>query len=52
MDLMNNFLVAVGAVVPLFTLLFMGLVIKRLKLMTEDELAHTNRMVLRCSFSV
>ena len=50
MDLMNNFLVAVGAVVPLFTLLFMGLVIKRLKLMTETELAHTNRMVFTLFF--
>ena len=50
MDMMNNFWVAVGAVVPLFTLLFMGLVIKKLKLMTDSELAHTNRMVFTLFF--
>ncbi|SDP76366.1 hypothetical protein SAMN05216366_1517 [Selenomonas ruminantium] len=50
MDMMNNFWVAVGAVVPLFTLLFMGLVIKRLRLMTETELEHTNRMVFKLFF--
>ncbi|BAL81783.1 putative transporter [Selenomonas ruminantium subsp. lactilytica TAM6421] len=50
MDMMNNFWVAVGAVVPLFTLLFMGLIIKRLHLMTETELAHTNRMVFKLFF--
>ncbi|WP_074573565.1 AEC family transporter [Selenomonas ruminantium] len=48
--MMNNFWVAVGAVVPLFTLLFMGLVIKRLRLMTETELEHTNRMVFKLFF--
>ena len=50
MDMMNNFWVAVGAVVPMFTLLFMGLVIKRLRLMTETELEHTNRMVFKLFF--
>ncbi len=50
MDMMNNFWVAVGAVVPLFTLLFLGLVIKKCKLMTDTELAHTNRMVFTLFF--
>lgn len=50
MDMMDNFWVALGAVVPLFTLLFMGLIIKRLRLMTETELEHTNRMVFKLFF--
>lgn len=46
----SNFLVAVGAVVPLFCLMSIGVFVKRSKLMTDEELVHTNRMVFKVFF--
>lgn len=48
--MLDNFLVALGAVVPLFLLMSIGVFVKRTKLMTDDELVHTNRMVFRVFF--
>ena len=48
--MLSNFFVAVGAVVPLFCLMLMGVFVKRSKLMTDEELVHTNRMVFRVFF--
>lgn len=46
----DNFLVAVGAVVPLFCLMSIGVFVKKSKLMTDEELVHTNRMVFKVFF--
>ena len=46
----SNFLVAVSAVVPLFCLMSIGVFVKRSKLMTDEELVHTNRMVFKVFF--
>lgn len=46
----SNLLVAIGAVVPMFCLMFIGAMVKRMKLLTEEELVHVNRMVFRIFF--
>ena len=46
----SNFVVAVSAVIPIFVLISIGLFVKRAKLMTPEELKHTNRMVFRVFF--
>ena len=46
----SNFIVAVSAVIPIFVLIGIGLFVKRAKLMTPEELKHTNRMVFRVFF--
>lgn len=46
----SNFIVAVSAVIPLFFLMSIGAVVKRLRLLTEEELNHMNRMVFRVFF--
>lgn len=46
----SNLIVAIGAVVPLFCLMFIGALVKRMKLLTEEELVHVNRMVFRIFF--
>lgn len=45
----SNFIVALGAVVPLFLLLLIGVGIRRAHLLTDVELVHVNRMVF-CVF--
>ncbi len=46
----SNFVVAVSAVIPIFVLIGIGLFVKHAKLMTPEELKHTNRMVFRVFF--
>ena len=46
----NNFLVAVGAVIPLFVLMGLGVFIKLKRLLSEEELKHVNRMVFDVFF--
>ncbi len=46
----SNFIVAVSAVIPLFFLMLIGVVVKRYRLLTEEELNHMNRMVFRVFF--
>ena len=48
--MLSNLFVAIGAVVPLFMLISIGVFVKRSKLMTDAELVHTNRMVFRVFF--
>lgn len=48
--MLSNLFVAIGAVVPLFLLMSIGVFVKRSKLMTDEELVHTNRMVFRVFF--
>ena len=48
----SNFIVAVGAVVPIFILITIGLIIKKLQLLTPSELSHVNRMVFRVFFAI
>ncbi len=47
----SNFIVAVSAVIPMFCLMFIGVLVKRYKLLTDEELNHMNRMVFRVFFS-
>lgn len=48
--MLSNLLVAIGAVVPMFCLMFIGAMVKRMKLLTDEELVHVNRMVFRIFF--
>ncbi len=48
--MLSNLLVAVGAVVPMFCLILIGVFVKRSKMLTDEELVHTNRMVFRVFF--
>lgn len=48
----NNFVVAVEAVIPLFCLMFIGNLIRRLNLMSPDELKHMNKMVFTIFFAI
>lgn len=46
----GNFIVAVSAVIPMFFLMSIGVMVKRYRLLTEEELNHMNRMVFRVFF--
>lgn len=46
----NNFIVAVEAVIPLFGLIAVGLIVKKMKLLTDLELVHINKMVFTIFF--
>ncbi len=48
----SNLIVALEAVVPMFCLMFIGVLIKETRLLTEEELAHMNRMIFRVFFSI
>ncbi len=47
----SNFIVAVSAVIPMFCLMFIGVMVKKYRLLTDEELNHMNRMVFRVFFS-
>ena len=48
--MLSNFIVAVSAVVPLFTLMSIGAFVKYKNWLSEEELKHMNRMVFRVFF--
>lgn len=48
--MLSNLFVAIGAVVPMFCLILIGVFVKRTKMLTDEELVHTNRMVFRVFF--
>ena len=48
--MLNNLIVAISAVVPIFVLMSIGAVIKWRRWLNEEELAHMNRMVFRVFF--
>lgn len=48
--MLENFLVAVNAVTPLFLLMFVGVFIKWQKLLSETELKHLNKMIFTVFF--
>ena len=48
--MISNFIVAVSAVVPMFTLMSVGAFIKYNKWLSDEELNHMNRMVFRVFF--
>ena len=48
----SNFFIAVSAVVPMFILIGIGAMVKQLKLLTEEELNHVNRMVFKVFFCI
>jgi len=48
--MLDNFLVAIGAVVPLFVLIGVGVIVKRMHLLTKLETEHVNRMVFKIFF--
>lgn len=49
---MENFLLSVDAVAPLFCLMFIGLCVKWGHLLTDAELVHVNRMVFTVFFAI
>ena len=51
-SLLESFYIAVNAVVPMFILICIGSLIKRLKLMTPEEIKHMNKMVFKIFFGV
>ncbi|MBO6178377.1 MAG: AEC family transporter [Selenomonadaceae bacterium] len=46
----ENFIVAVSAVLPIFFLMFIGVIVKRMGFLNMEELNHMNRMVFRVFF--
>lgn len=48
--MLSNFFVALGAVVPIFVLIGIGLIVRHAKLLTDIELKHMNRMVFKVFF--
>lgn len=48
--MISNLIVAIGAVIPLFFLMLIGVAVKKMRLLTELELAHVNRMVFKIFF--
>ena len=48
--MLSNFFVALGGVVPLFCLMAVGVFVRRVRLLTEEELLHINRMVFQVFF--
>lgn len=48
--MISNLIVAVSAVVPMFTLMSIGAFVKYQKWLTDEELNHMNRMVFRVFF--
>ena len=48
--MISNFIVAISAVVPMFTLMSIGAFIKYNKWLSDEELNHMNRMVFRVFF--
>lgn len=49
-EMFSNFVVALGAVVPMFCLMAIGALVKFQKWLTDEELNHMNRMVFRVFF--
>lgn len=49
---MENFFIALNAVVPLFCLMLIGVLIRRARLLSAEELVHMNRMVFDAFFSI
>lgn len=50
--MISNFFVATGAVIPIFILISIGLLIRKMQLLTDTELNHVNRMVFRVFFAI
>ena len=48
--MVSNLIVAICAVIPLFFLMLVGFAVKKMRLLTELELAHVNRMVFKIFF--
>lgn len=47
---MSNFIVSIQAVIPLFIMLVIGLLVRRFKLLSEEELPHVNNLIFRVLF--
>lgn len=48
----NNFIVAVEAVIPLFLLMGIGVMIKKYRMLTPDEVKHLNRTIFTIFFGI
>ena len=49
---MENLIVAIEAVIPMFCLMFIGVLVHKYRLLSDLELVHLNRMVFRVFFSI
>ena len=47
---MDNFIVAINAVIPMFFFIEVGLIIKYTHLMSDDDVKHFNKMLFRIFF--
>ena len=47
---MDNFIVAINAVIPMFFFIVVGLIIKYTHLMSDDDVKHFNKMLFRIFF--
>lgn len=46
----ENFIISVSAVIPIFFLMFIGVIVKYMGILNKEELNHINRMVFRVFF--
>lgn len=49
---MENLIIAIEAVIPMFCMMFIGVLVKQYRLLTSEELVHINRMVFSVFFSI
>lgn len=44
---MNNFIVSIQAVIPMFCMMLVGLLVRKIKILNDEELPNINNLVLR-----
>lgn len=49
---MNNFIISIEAVIPMFSMLMIGVIVRRLKILNDTELTHVNAMVFKTLFPI
>lgn len=49
---MENIIISLEAITPMFCMIFIGVLIKKYRMLTPDELKHINRMVFSVFFSI
>lgn len=49
---MDNFIISIEAIIPMFSMLMLGVIVRKLKLLNDTELTHVNGMIFKVLFPV
>ena len=49
---MNNFIISIEAVIPMFSMLILGVIVRKLKILNDTELTHVNAMIFKALFPI